>query len=165
MKRLSILFLLLFTSLNLSAHEFFFSYAEFEVNELSGELQGTVIFTGHDMEKALGLSLMADAELDSLTKERLMAYINSHLSFGADIQLSYFGHEIKNTGEFYLYLFTPISADFTLPKKIRFDVLMDHFVGQQNKLTLNYRGEKYHLVFLNHEKEQSLLLQPTQHED
>jgi hypothetical protein len=165
MKRLSVLFLLLFTSLNLSAHEFFFSYAEFEVNELSGELQGTVIFTGHDMEKALGLSLMSEVELDSLTEERLIAYINAHLSFGANVQLRYFGHEIKNTGEFYLYLYTPISADFVLPKKIRFDVLMDYFVDQQNKLTLNYRGEKHHLVFLNHEREQLLLLQPTQHED
>lgn len=156
---MKLLFSLLF-SLGLSgfanAHEFFFAYAEFKLNEMEGELQGTLIFTGHDMEKALGIELMSDKGIDTSDREVLINYINQHFSFGSTVSLQYFGHEVKNTGEFVIYLNSPIPTDFEFAGSVRFDLLMDFFPDQQNKLSIMYRNETKHLNFLGHSRTQEL---------
>ena len=36
-----------------SAHEFYFAYAELSYNEFTNNLEGTLIFSTHDLEKAI----------------------------------------------------------------------------------------------------------------
>lgn len=155
---------LLFTSLFLlassyaKAHEFYFSYAEIEWNDFEERFAGTLIFTQHDIERALSIDLSAE-RLGASYSTKLMDYVNQHLQINAR-SWSYFGHESKLTGEFYLYLQSEKGAFPAKPVvNTHFDLLMDEFPDQQNKLTLEIRGKKYHAVYLGHDRHESIELE------
>jgi len=154
MNRLYLLAFSLLINLSVFAHEFFFAYAEFEWNDFTETFQGTVIFTGHDLETALNVQLMSeDSQIftdDDRTK--LMDYINKHISLGENTSLIYVGSESKLTGEFYLYLeTTPFKLNSEASIAVRFSLLMSEYPDQQNKMTLTYHGHKYYLVFLKND--------------
>lgn len=151
MNRLLLLVFSLSLNLVVSAHEFYFAYAEFEWNDFSETFQGTVIFTGHDLESVLDINLTSTENnlISDEDQEVLMQYMNEHLTLGEDNQLNFVGSESKLTGEFYLYLETsPFKQLSETPLLISFTLLMDQFPDQQNKLTLTYHEYKHYLVFI-----------------
>lgn len=155
---------LLFTSLFLlassyaKAHEFYFSYAEIEWNDFEERFEGTVIFTQHDLERALSIDL-SGAKLGSSDSTALINYLNAHLSIN-ERKWSFVGHESKLTGEFYLYITSEKKAlQNNAVLKTRYDLLMDVFPEQQNKLEVTIRGKKYHAVYMTHDRSESIELE------
>ncbi len=145
-------FVLLF-SINSSAHEYYFAYAEMEWNDFTQTFQGTVIFTGHDLEKVLDIELMDSEQPGDRDVDVLMDYANQHLAFGKTSFFNYVGSESKLTGEFYLYIESdPLEFNFSEPIKITFNFLMDFIPEQQNKMTVTFRKQRYNLVFINNEQ-------------
>lgn len=163
MKGFLLFFALTFSTFSARSHEYFFAYAELEWNDFEQRIEGTVIFTQHDLEKAIGIKLVEDLSTNDDVIRKLMDYTNQHLVIGKNSRFNYFGHESKLTGEFYLYIISEKlehQPEEILP--ITFDFLMDDYIEQQNKMTFTYRGTKHHFIFLNHERNQiaKLIIEP-----
>jgi len=149
---------LLVSSSYARAHEFYFSYAEIEWNDFEERFEGTLIFTQHDIEKALSIDLSSE-HLSASDSTKLLDYVNQHLRINAH-SWSYFGHESKLTGEFYLYLQSD-KGELNTKTSINthYDLLMDVFSDQQNKLMIVFRGKKYHAVYMAHDRSESIELE------
>ncbi|MFN6015023.1 MAG: DUF6702 family protein [Flavobacteriales bacterium] len=170
----NLLFLtLLFCSSFSFGHEFFFAFAEVEFDELKGRFEASVTLTSHDLDQSLrsmepNFKGLYKAESDSMSRNLVEREINRHFSIVIPTKNSvldganaiYFhleGIEIELNGTIHLYL----SAEHrTVPEKLEvtFDVLMDEFPEQQNKLTLIYRGKKSTNVFLPNQRTQLIEL-------
>lgn len=150
--------LLLVSSSFARAHEFYFSYAEIEWNDFEERFEGTVIFTQHDLERALSIDLSGE-KLGSSDSTVLMNYLNAHLTIN-ECKWNFVGHESKLTGEFYLYIVSEKKAlQSSAVLKTRYDLLMDIFPEQQNKLEVTIRGKKHHAVYMTHDRSESIELE------
>lgn len=172
MKKALFLLILLCSSVAYS-HEYFFAFAEVEINEMTGTIEATISVTAHDFEQHLKKNGLISTDLrscqnDSLKMEILEKEINQHFQIDSEqensimdgAELIYFhleGMEISLNGTVQLYL----SANFSSVLKelnIRFDLLMDEYSEQQNKLTLICRGKKNTYAFLQTTPKQKLEL-------
>jgi len=155
MKTSFLLMILVLGSFVAQAHEYFFAFAEVEYNTSSKCLEMTLQGSAHDVEDVLNESGISIEELedhysDSLMQVKLERFINDGLVFSANGVTTYLhlkGMEVKTNGMVYFYL---ASTEITLVNSIdiQFDWLMNVLDQQQNKLTLNYLGNKYNAVFL-----------------
>jgi hypothetical protein len=150
------------------AHDFFFAFAEMELNEVSSRFEITLTATTHDVERALiqdGLN-RGDVKWnssDTVFTRLLENKINRHFSISVDgkdqksrLILEGVENELTGTTRFYLSCPLPIVgfASFT----VLFDFLMDTFPEQQNKLTFIYREQKQTVSFLPSHKTNTLRL-------
>lgn len=155
MFRLFFVLFLLFQSLYGLSHDFYFSFAEVELDEFNGKIEVTLTATTHDIEKELRIEKspiqqISGNENDSTFRSLLENKINSGLIIqlnGTQPTLKLEGIEVMLNGVTNLYL----SGD--LPETINqldvyFGFLMKTFPDQQNKMTLVYRGKKKTFVFL-----------------
>jgi hypothetical protein len=161
MKTLLLIISLTFVPLQSSAHEFFFSFVEMEYNPISQRIEMTLMVTTHDFEKALdargshveNIKSLGEAEI-----EIIEAYINKHFVISNDSSksdLSFMGNEISLDGTSSWYFESePIAIADEI--KIRYDVMMEAFPDQQNKLTLYYEGETYTAAFSRMHKTKQL---------
>lgn len=155
------LFLIAATPLSAFSHDYFFSYAEVEYNDFTQRLEATLDITAHDLEEAFlknGDSVRFEQVFTTADVELFEDYINKNFHFGSASQksnFSYIGHELELTGIAHIYL---QSDPIELPDEltVRYSVLMDNFINQQNKLTFIHRGQKQTIAFLQHEKEQQI---------
>lgn len=137
------------------AHDFFFAYAEVEINELNQQVETTIYATTHDIERELreetGKELkIFGNENDSSLLLLLENKINEgfQIDFGKGVQhLKIEGIEVKLNGTIFFYLSCPITEPF-LEVKITFDLLMKTFQEQQNKLDFKFRENNSTHVFL-----------------
>lgn len=164
--------ILFFTSMA-SAHEFFFAFAEIEYDEMKGRFEVSVTATTHDLDRSLRLidpnfKGLQQANDDSLSYNLIERELNRHFSAAPKTDNSildgtnaiYFrldGIETELNGTVHLYLSAdcrsnPGTLEFT------FDLLMDDFPEQQNKLTIIYRGRKSTFVFLPNQRTQIIEL-------
>jgi hypothetical protein len=65
------------------AHEFYFAYAELAYNEMNQKFEGTLIFTTHDLEKALEpkgslIGKLEKSDERSTLRTQLESYLNQH---------------------------------------------------------------------------------------
>ena len=161
-----ITFILITTySLTSYCHESFFAFAEMEYNESSKCFELTLTVSTHDVEhwlqdKGLKVSELEEHYADSalnrqLESTLLKGFSISSLTFASVFQIA--GYEVLNTGvtEFY---FKAIPNEISFPFTVKFDLLMDSFPEQQNKLTFIYRGKKQTYSFLTIQKEQIISL-------
>lgn len=176
------LFIFLFTcfSNSLNAHEFYFSFAEVEYNEVSGKLEVSLSATAHDFDrylekKGIDVNPLESFGTDSLSLKLLEQEINSHLIFESTqentitegtemIWLKLEGMEVLLNGIVYFYMSASVSQ---IPDEltIKFNLLMSVFSDQQNKMAFKYREQKYDLIFLKHEPSQTIKLYAKNEED
>jgi len=170
------LFLSSFTLSTVWAHEFYFAYAEMAYNEMNQKFEGTLIFTTHDLEKALDPKGSYIGKLEQTNEstplaKQLEAYLNQHfqISYGCAIDSNVFdamcttqftldgiAPSLNGTIECYisapaklLYLPSHLGLPYTTILTVQFDALFEQFPNQQNKLTLIYRNQKETLNYIN----------------
>ena len=159
------------------AHEYYFAYAEISYNELQQRLEGSLIFTTHDLERSIepkGTLIGKFEKLDETSAElkRIENYINQHFqiiygcaldSLAADVicisQFLLEGVVTQLNGTIECYISASIPALYN-PIQIKFDALMEQFPGQQNKLTFIYRQQKETLSFLLNDSSIYFTLKP-----
>jgi hypothetical protein len=151
------------------SHEFFFSFAEVEYNEMNGRIEVSLTATTHDLDKHLraldkdfkGLDKVSSDStgLNFVEKElnRCLVFAipqeNSTLDGFGVIYFHLDGIETALNGTVAIYL----SAEYRSPLsklEVTFDLLMDDLPDQQNKLTFIYRGKKSTFVFLPNQRTQ-----------
>lgn len=151
--------LILFYSFSASAHEYFFSFAEIEVDEMNHKLEITLSATTHDVEMTLlssGTSeKLSGNENDSLFLLKMQELICKGLIVGINsvtCQLELEGFEVQLNGITHFYL-SGTFTDEAHSLMLRYDFLMDHFPQQQNKATVIKGAVKRTLEFLPSRKE------------
>lgn len=146
--------------INLKAHEYFFAFAEVEYSEKSAKLEATLTLSAHDFEAYLLKEKIIENSLDeALTGNKDISSIekilNSHFLFFEENTVkdsswvSSFkidGYHILLNGNIEIYL----SCDLAKPLSIlyvQFNLLMDYFSEQQNKITFINQRKKSTLNF------------------
>jgi hypothetical protein len=157
------LFCVLFTifSFELKAHDTYFSFAEVEYNDLNGRLEATLTVSTHDLEmvltqKNLLHGALTSSPLDSALKSKIEEMINASFQL-ASANGPYFhwtldGCENTLTGNTNFYLSAEVKDRITT-LDVHFDLFMDSYPQQQNKLTFIYHQHKTTRVFLNNKRE------------
>ena len=159
------------------AHEYYFAYAEISYNELQQRLEGSLIFTTHDLERSIepkGTIIGKFDKLDETSAElkRIENYINQHFQIIYGCALDSLAPDVICISQFLLegvvtqlngtiecYISAAIPALYN-PIQIKFDALMEQFPGQQNKLTFIYRQQKETLSFLLNDSPKYFTLEP-----
>jgi hypothetical protein len=165
MLRLVLVLFLLIQSLNGISHEFYFSFAEVELDELNGKVEVTIIATTHDVEKELRneksiIQQISGNENDSTFRSLLENKINSGFTIqldGHQKTLRLDGIEVMLNGTTNIYLSGDLSGTIN-QLEVYFGFLMKTFPDQQNKMTLVYRGKKKTFVFMPNMPKQTFKL-------
>jgi hypothetical protein len=156
---------ILFSTFTVSAHEYFFAFAEVEYKKTSGVIEATLIVTTHDFEKWLdnkgwsGKDLISSAD-DSLSIQFIEDEINKHFQISSDIHdligMNLIGYENQLIGTTQFYLTAEVEPVQLF--NFKFDLMMDLFPEQQNKLNfINKEREiKTTLEFLPSRNNQSI---------
>ena len=161
-KLLITLFLLLFS--NAWSHDFYFSFAEMEYNVITKKVEMTLTVTTHDLERSLeadGREIDNIASLSEDESKLIESYLNKHFllsSEGLQSRFRFIGHEVflDGTSNFY---FESEEIDLSGDVVILFDVLMESFPEQQNKLTFYYEDRTLTAAFTQLNKTQTLHLE------
>lgn len=178
MLRTALSFLMVFAfGITSFAHEYYFAYAELSYNELQNRFEGTIIFTTHDLERAIepkGSLIGKFEKLDETSAELKVIenYINQHfqITYGcaldsnaADIicmsQFTLEGIVTQLNGTIECYISSSVAGLYN-PVLFKFDALMERYPNQQNKLTFIYRDQKETLSFLLYDQQKYFTLKP-----
>jgi len=175
MKTLLFIFSLLCANIS-TAHEFYFAFAEVEYDEMNSRIEATLTVSTHDFEFYLQQKGIIQGDLnknksDSLKMQLIEEEIIKHFILIEGINTDYsnknqkrtlgqlrldgFETNLTGTAEFYLSIdvYQPLKSI-----KITFDLLMDQYPNQQNKLYLITRNEKRTIDFLSSKKTQLIEL-------
>lgn len=164
-------------STHASAHEFYFAFAELNYNELNQRFEGTLIFTTHDLERAIepkGTLIGRFEKLDETSAELKLIenYLNAHfrISYGCALdsnavdaycQANFVldGIVTQLNGTIECYISAPARAIYS-PINIQFDALMERYNQQQNKCTFTYRNQKETFNFLPYDNQKYFIIKP-----
>ncbi len=178
MLRLLSLLLFIIVANHSMAHKFYFAFAEVEYNEMNKSLEATIIASAHDVESVLRETVVISNSLVDAKKNKKEYYaindfINKNFSIYTSDSLSFMaldsslppqlefnmdGFEVLLNGDvqFYLSAKTPSNLDQFY---LKFDMLMDKFPEQQNKLTFRFRDKKFTYNFLTTTKIQLIKIE------
>ncbi|GAB5418830.1 MAG: hypothetical protein Crog4KO_01890 [Crocinitomicaceae bacterium] len=123
-----------------------------EYNAVSQRMEVTLTVTTHDFEQAMeegGHAIENVQSIDSEGKKAIEAYINRHFNVTSGYEMShlnFIGNEVSLDGTSNWY-FESEPMNFQEQVEIRYDVLMEAFPEQQNKVTLYYSGKTYTAAF------------------
>jgi len=144
------------------AHDYFFAFAEVEYDEYNARVEATIVMTTHDFEAYLIKKNIISKELsfyknDSIILKQVENEILQHFSLNSLSvgKLTMEGFETQLTGMIQIYLTAPILSP-SEGLDIQFDLLMDDFKEQQNKLTFIYRDQKTSYVYLQNKRSQHI---------
>jgi hypothetical protein len=165
-KKSIIIILLVFLG-NLSfAHNYYFSFAEVEYNDFCGCFESSITVTTHDFEQVLRKKNLLNKNLETTLNDRqLKQNIESIINKGFQITLQnknvefqLEGNEIGLNGLTTFYL---SSKPIDLFDEIifQYNLLMNEFPDEQNKLTFIFRGEKTTLNFIANQFTHSIKLE------
>jgi len=162
-----ILLLVIFCYTKLNAHEYHFSFAEVEYNKKCSCLQISLSVAAHDIELVLQKQGLLKGSLENNIDEYgfssdLKKEFLDHFIINIDnaiIALSIDGYEFSDDGLLYLYLSSK-KIDITSSSVLHFkyDLLMESFTEQQNKLIFTFKTFKQTLSFINNSRESSMIL-------
>jgi ABC-type proline/glycine betaine transport system ATPase subunit len=141
--------LFLLTTTLLSAHAYYFAFAELEYNELSSTFEGTIIVTTHDFEEAVKQKqaqtiLLSKAAHDSSTFKILNTQLLDEFYIeylGQKVNFNIIDFQLNNRGLTEIFVNSKpckITSEFL----VNFSLLMNQFNEQENKLTFIFRGKK-----------------------
>ncbi len=148
-----------------SAHEYFFSFAEMEYNDVTRKFEITITATTHDLEKLyekrtnqrIDLSLKSK---DSIIDQLISDYFSNHFQLRtekANCILHLIGYESSLNGITNFY-FESEPIEITPTITLKNNVLMDEYSRQQNKITLYYRSKSYTTDFLQNDHIKTITL-------
>nr|WP_294861325.1 DUF6702 family protein [uncultured Fluviicola sp.] len=139
-----------------NAHEYYFAFGEVEYNESTRKLEVTLEVNAHDLEfdmKKSGTKLSGHIEEQTRNpdfKTQLEIYLTKGFKITNEdltLSLSLVGFDVLPNGLLYAYLESqPVELDKRL--FFTFDLLMDSFPDQQNKITFIRNKQKQTAVFL-----------------
>lgn len=161
-----VLFILLsLTSLKAYSHEYFFAFAEVEYNVMQEQLEGTLIFSAHDLEDVLLKKGIITSKFDKLQHDSTLILAISNYLF-SEFHFTYEQKKVSLFGlDFFLTRNGLIEFYFKSEKiklgkeiELEFSSLMYEFPQQQNKITFIYNGNKQTASFLNDKRKQKLTL-------
>ncbi len=148
---------LAFTCLTIAAnaHEYFFAFAEVNYNSSESVLEATVISSAHETEDALNLSGIEIKELedhykDEAMKAKLEKFVLSGFSMAQnDVNITFklIGFEVDARGMVNFYFKSEKVLAPTV-YNVRFDMLMDQFPSQQNKILFTNNEKTITATFL-----------------
>lgn len=139
-----------------NAHEYYFAFGEVEYNESARKLEITLEVNAHDLEfdmKKSGTKLNGHIE-EQTQNPNFKTQLEIYLSQGFKItnndlalSLTLVGFDVLPNGLVYAYMESqPVELDKHL--FFTFNLLMDSFPDQQNKLTFIRNKQKQTAVFL-----------------
>ena len=152
---------------NLYAHEYHFSFAEVEFNNKCKCLQISMSVAAHDIELSLKKKGLLNGSLernieDNGISANLQKEFLDHFIVNIDmvnIALSIDGYEFTDDGLFYVYMSSKeISIANSSVLQFKYDLLMESFSEQQNKLTFIHNNVKQTLSFINGSQESNMIL-------
>ncbi|MFT5778985.1 MAG: hypothetical protein ACI837_001942 [Crocinitomicaceae bacterium] len=147
-------------------HDYFFAFAEVEYDDITQQFESTLVISSHDLEKVLreknvSIDSIPGMDENSQLYKELQSIISAHFHISSGEQNSSFkivGAELLFSGVVEIYMeSTPIALEASL--EISFDLLMQKYPEQQNKLTLYYRSQSYTATFMRDHKTQQILLE------
>jgi hypothetical protein len=143
------------------SHTYYFSFAEVEYNIMQERLEGTIVFTTHDLEEYLIENNIITNKFykldhDSCTINKIGEKIFENFNFynsNGKIELNSLEFSTTRNGLFEFY-FTSERIINEGQLELDFSCLMDKFPKQQNKLTFIHKGEKktYEFLIINERK-------------
>lgn len=163
--------LLLFISLFISqsvafGHDYFFAFSEVQYNHFRQKFEVTVVASAHDLDymwrdSELNSDVISDLRVDSEEFRLVEEFVNEGFQLNSPkdrIKLRIIGIESLLNGVVNFYL---ESYEVPLPKELHvtFDLLMDEFPQQQNKMTLYIGEHTYTKAFLQNERKHTLKLE------
>lgn len=145
------------------AHQYYFGFAEVEYSRMDEQLQGTLIFSAHDLEEALLKKKIIGSRFDKLSHDTTtMAAIGQELFLtfkcyhaGKEIKLEALDFFVTRNGLVEIYF----KSDLFVPEnqlEFEFGTLMEEFPEQQNKITFILDGQKQTAVFLRDSRRRKL---------
>ncbi len=148
------------------SHEYYFSFAEMEYNTSQKRFELTLIVSTHDIEhwlqnKGLKIKELEDYTSDTIIQKEFGTSLLNGFSVSmnnTNIVFQMTDYDVKANGltEFY---FISTTTEIISPLLVRYDLLMDQFPEQQNKLTFLYKTQKNSYAFLPTSKEQVIKLE------
>ena len=166
LKQLTLLFFLLIAGNHSFAHNYYFSFAEVEYNDFCGCFESSITFTTHDFEQFLRKKNLLNKNLETtLNDYKLKQNIESIINEGfqitlenKNIELQLEGNEIALNGLTTFYLSSkPIKLTSVI--LFQYNLLMNEFPEEQNKLTFIFRGEKTTMNFIANQFTHSIKLE------
>jgi hypothetical protein len=157
MKLSAFLFLLFIPfSIQLNAHEYYFSFAEMQYNTKTSQIEISLEVSGHDFEDYLKERGVLIPRLEECVGQSMyMTLIQKELSKGFEIMvkgkplsLDLIGMRINDNDQIVFFL---TSREIQKPEQVevRYDLLMNFFPLQQNKITVFKASGKEFVTFLN----------------
>jgi hypothetical protein len=148
------------------AHKFYFAFAEIEYNQMQEKIEGTLIFTAHDLSDYLKNKKIISSDFEKLNHN---SETNKSLEIGIfnDFKISYNNELVElKIVDFFLTRNGLIEIYFSSSKiklsqqiDIQFSSLMDFFPQQQNKITFIENNVKLTSVFLLNDYKKTIKLQ------
>tara|TARA_B100000508_G_scaffold118450_1_gene98524 strand:+ start:37958 stop:38455 length:498 start_codon:yes stop_codon:yes gene_type:complete len=149
----------------LSFHEYFFGFGELQYNEKTRKIEVSIAVTGHDFEQYLEEKGVEIPPLEECVNQPVhLNKIEKEIRLGFEakeenqkLQFDLIGMEVNNKDQAIFYL---TSREMERPDElvIRFDLLMNYFIKQQNKLTVFNDGKKEFYSFLKTGPERKISL-------
>lgn len=156
MKKLVAVFAFISVLFSANAHEYYFAFGEVEYNESTRKLEITLEISAHDLESDMKKSgIVLDKHIENQTqnsgfKKQLESHLVAGFSISVDdspIPLKVVGFDVLPTGLLYVYLESE-TLELTKSLSFKFDLLMESFPNQQNKITFIRNTQKQTAVFL-----------------
>jgi hypothetical protein len=156
MKKFVAVFAFISVLFSANAHEYYFAFGEVEYNESTRKLEITLEMSAHDLESDMKRSgILLDKHIENQSqnpafKKQLETHLAKGFGISADnspVLLNLIGFDVLPTGLLYVYL---ESEPLELMKSLafKFDLLMESFPNQQNKVTFIRNSHKQTAVFL-----------------
>jgi hypothetical protein len=166
LRKLKIYFFFILISNVSFAHNYYFSFSEVEYNDFCGCFETSLTVTTHDIEQVLRKKNLLNKNLetsltDNILKQGIEELINEGLQIstgGKKVALHLEGNDIGINGLTTFYL---SSKPIILFDEIIFEynLLMNEFPEEQNKLTFIFRGEKTTMNFITNQFTHSIKLE------
>lgn len=141
----------------MSAHVFYFAFAEIEYNQKDQRFEISLRATGHDVEDYMNhlkkpVGKLEDCVNNPLKLKVLEEVLLNEFQIKTDdksLALELIGLEVNLKDEVTFYI---VSKKMELPSsvEITFNYLMNYFEEQQNKITIITATGKEYLTFLRH---------------
>ncbi len=165
MRSLALFFLIFLSSISYG-HDYYFAFGEVEYNDVTQKFETTLIVSTHDLEMILEKKEISSVKIDQISEgsqdyANLASYLTSHfiIKTGSErCSFNLIGMEtlLNGTTNFY---FESLPVELSGELSFRFDLFMDFYKQQQNKITFHYRDNTYTFPFLITEPTQKLKLE------
>jgi hypothetical protein len=153
----------LFLSYTVSAHAYYFGFAEISYNKTDEQYESTLILSTHDVEDFFREKGLDIKEIeDHIGDEAMLAKMSQVLLKGFDVKsgnialkFESIGFEVLANGLTHFY-FHSQKTKFEPKLSVRFDLMMDFLKEQQNKLTYLYEEKSATIPFTQTMKAQTI---------